>query len=134
MILGAIFGGTWQADVTIISVLVGMFAAIMKMLVDQKSLQKSAADVRVKEIEAVISRVINTSPEKIVVNPQPLIIEMKKDFISRHDFKVETDELRRRITVLEVFRDNDRREIMDKIDNIPGRVIAILKDTKGLMG
>ena len=131
--IGAIITATWAGDITLLAVVVGMFATILKMLVDQKTLQKSASDVRVKEIKAVISEVINASPEKIVVNPQPLIVEMKRDMISRHDFNTEMSEIRRRVSVLEAHREVDRRELMEKIENIPSRVIAILKDTKGLI-
>lgn len=110
---------------TILSLIGGGFAWVIGML---KSMKESRSD----EIETAISKIINASPDKIVVNPQPLIVKMQEEFVTHVNLDQRLSDLNRRVGVLEGHRESDKKELLDRIDGIPGRVIATLKDVWGM--
>jgi hypothetical protein len=127
MILASgIFSESMGLDVTVIGGMLTGFATIIGLLVQLKKNRSS-------EIKSAVMEVINASPEKIVVNPQPLMIAMQERYVSRDDLALELLDIRRRISSLELSRDHDRKDLLEKIDAVPAKIIAILKDTKGLL-
>lgn len=127
MILAAgIFSESMGLDVTVIGGMLTGFATIIGLLIQLKK-------NRGTEIKAAVMEVINATPDKIVVNPQPLMVAMQERYVSRNDLAIELDDIRRRVTALELCRDHDRMDLLQKIDAVPGKIIAILKDTKGLL-
>jgi hypothetical protein len=126
IIAGGIFSSSMALDVTVIGGMVTGFATIIGLLVQLKK-------NRASEIETAVMKVINATPDKIVVNPQPLMIAMQEKYVSRDDLAIELADIRRRLAALELCRDHDRKDMLDKIDAIPARIISILKDTKGLL-
>lgn len=121
-----IFTSSMALDVTVMGTIIGGFGTVITLLV---TLKKN----RASEIEAAVMKVINATPDKIVVNPQPLMIAMQERYVSRDDLAIELADIRRRVTALELSRDHDRKDLLDKIDAVPARIISILKDTKGLL-
>lgn len=112
------FSESMAVDITVFGTIIGGFSAVIGLL---WTMRKN----RGKEIESAVMKVINASPEKIVVNPQPLVVEMKKQFVT-HEEWVRLD---RRIRALE----DDKQNILDRIEAVPAKTIALLKDTKGLL-
>ncbi len=121
-----IFSQSMALDIGVMVGLVSGFGTVIALLVQLKK-------NRASEIKAAVMEVINATPDKIVVNPQPLMIAMQERYVSRDDLAIELGDIRRRVTVLELSRDHDRRDLLDKIDAVPARIISILKDTKGLL-
>jgi hypothetical protein len=115
-------------DITVVGAVIGMFATIIKLQLDQKKLQSEAKKERKEEIRSVVSELINNSPDKVVVSPQPLIVEMRKEFIERAEYERVLGDLARRVGVLEQWREADKRELHGLIAAIPGQVIALIGD------
>jgi len=121
MALG-IFTESMYVDVSVITMIVGGFATIIFMLASQRA-------HRAEEIEAAVTKIITASPEKIMVSPQPFVIEMKKEFVQKDDFHAAVG----RITRLEERSRKDREELMTEIANVPAKTISLLKQVKGLL-
>ena len=121
MIAVGIFSESMTLDLGVIGTIITGFATIIGMLWQMK---KNRGD----EIKAAVSEIINASPEKIVVSPQPLLVKMEERFVKVDDLK----DLERRVMVLEGHRESDKKELLDRIDGIPARVIATLKDVWGM--
>lgn len=121
MIAAGIFSESMSLDITVIVTIIGGFATVIGMLWQMKK-------NRAEEIKSAVSEIINASPEKIVVSPQPLLVKMEERFVKVDDLK----DLERRVQVLEGHRESDKKELLDRIDGIPGRVIATLKDVWGM--
>lgn len=126
MIAGGIFSESMALDVGVIVTILTGFSIIIGLLIQ-------ARNQRSEEIKTAVMEVINSQPDKIVVNPQPLLIAMQEKYVSRDDLNLEMGEIRRRLTSLETSRDTDRREFIAHMDGLLPKFIAVLKDTKGLL-
>lgn len=122
MIGAGLFTESMGFDIGVIVALLTGLSIVIALLVQIKQGRK-------EEIRAVLNEVINASPEKIVVSPSPLLVRMEETFVTKSAF----DELKERVKDLEDHRESDKKELLDKMDGIPGKVIALLKDTKGLI-
>jgi hypothetical protein len=136
MIAAGIFTESMALDITVLTTLLGMFIAVVGMFFSIKQSQREAVqsqqeakNTRAKEMEEAVLKVINASPNKVVVDPQPFLIKMEKEFVQRENF----DALSTRVAALEVHRHNDQMNIMAEIANVPMRVIEMLRKTKDLI-
>ena len=129
MILAAIVTSSWAGDITLLAVIIGMFGTILKMQVDQKTLQNQQANSRKEEIKQAIAAAISASPEKVVVSPQPFLVEMREEFVRRKDNEDDLSEIRRRLGNLEAWRERDSGTIANlatQISALPQQVVNSL--------
>ncbi len=129
MIAAGIFSDSMAVDIGVIGTLITLLGAVAGMFLSIKQSQREAKESRAKEMEEAVLKVINASPNKVVVDPQPFLIKMEKEFVQRDHF----DALSTRVAALEVHRHNDQMSIMTEISNVPMRVIEILRQTKNLL-
>lgn len=129
MIAAGIFTESMALDITVIATIGSMFIAVVGMFISIKQSQSEAKESRAKEMEDAVLKVINASPNKVVVDPQPFLVKMEKEFVQRENF----DALSTRVAALEVHRHNDQMNIMAEIANVPMRVIEMLRKTKDLI-
>lgn len=150
MITATVFGGTLAADFAIFSAIIGMFGVIVKMLLDQKTLQKTAAENRRAEVKTVIQEVLNARPAEINIQ-QPLRTVTEKELLTKHEHDAHCGHMERRVLALEarterieskmeeqkdVLLQTAERQAKDlhrRIDAVPSQVIALLRDTKDLI-
>jgi hypothetical protein len=149
-IFATVFGGTLAADFAIFSAIIGMFGVILKMLIDQKTLQKTAAENRRAEVKSVIEEVMNARPAEINIQ-QPLRTVTEKELLTKQEHDTHCSHMERRVvalegrtTLIERKMETDKNEMLGagerrakelhrRIDAVPSQVIALLKDTKGLI-
>ncbi len=129
MIAAGIFTESMAVDIGVIGTLITLLGAVAGMFFSIKQSQRESTDNRAKEMEAAVLKVINASPNKVVVDPQPFLIKMEKEFVQREDFNALTT----RVAALEVHRHNDLMNIMAEISNVPLRVLELLRKTKNLL-
>lgn len=122
MIATGFFSDSLALDVTVVCTLLGGFATIIGMLV---RMRKS----RMEEIQSAVQAAIHASPEKVVISPQPMLVEMKREFVRKEDFQLAV----RRIKDLEDKSSRDKEELMAQIADVPSRTITLLRETKGLL-
>lgn len=133
MFLALIFESA-KADIAFLATIVGLFGAIVGMFLNIRKEQRDLRKGRKDDLVSAIRAEMGKTPDRVLVGPQPFIVEMKKEFITRDDHRRDLDGFGARVTKLEDFREKDKKELSDKIDGIPGKVVAMLKDTKGLLG
>lgn len=115
MIAAGFFTENMGFDLTVLGTVLGMFGTIIGMLASAKKSRKD-------EIRQVVGEVINASPNKVVVDPQPFLVKMEKELLKKGDLK----DIERRVANLEQWRESDKSELRTLIDGIPARVIATL--------
>ena len=98
--IATIFGGSLGADIAIFATIIGMFGAILKMLVDQNTLQKSATQSRKEEIKNVLAEVLNGQPNKVSVQ-QPLRIVSDPQMLTKEEHVQHCSHMERRVLALE---------------------------------
>lgn len=129
MIAAGLFSESMALDVAVIGGLVTILGAIGGGLIWVITMLKEQKKTRAEEIHAVVTQIINASPNKVVVDPQPFLVKMEEDFIGKTEFS----QLVTRVAALEIHRHNDQMSVMKEIGKVPLQVIALLKETKGLI-
>ena len=136
MIASGIFSESMALDITVIATVICLFIAVVGMFISIKqsqretaTSQKEAKQSRAKEMEEAVLKVINASPNKVVVDPQPFLVKMEEEFVQKENFVA----LATRVAALEVHRHDDQMNLMAEIANVPMRVIEMLRKTKNLL-
>ena len=80
-----------------------------------------------------IARRFRTDHETRAIHPQPLRITEDQRHVDEERYVRDRAEIMARIDHLERTMKRDREALMDEIGAVPHRVIALLKDTKGLL-
>ena len=126
--IATVFGGTLAADVAIFAAILGMFGVILKMLVDQRSLQKGAAEDRKQEIKAVLAEALNGNPSKVSIQ-QPLRVVSDPQLLTKVEHIEHCAHMERRVVALERRAEQVERKMeADKSEIIKSgesRAIAI---------
>lgn len=80
-----------------------------------------------------IVRRFRSDHEPRAIHPQPLRISADQRHVDEERYVRDRAEILARIGHLEATMKRDREALMDEIAAVPHRVIALLKDTKGLL-
>jgi hypothetical protein len=129
MILAAgLFTESMGFDITIICTVLVMFATVIGLLISAKREKKTSDQERKKEIHDVVKAAINASPEKVVVAPQPLMIAIQEQYVSKNEIK----DVLRRIEILEKNGREDKETMLTLIADVPLRTAEMLAKIKGL--
>ena len=81
----------------------------------------------------VIVRRLRADHEPRAIHPQPLRISTDQRHVDEERYVRDRAEIMARIDHLERTMKRDREVLMEEIAAVPHRVIALLKDTKGLL-